>query len=204
MPLAPILLILAQASGPVVTPLVLPTTQDYALVALPPASTGAATVRITRRTGSDQLDCTPSAITGGTAIAVASCRLAMMKMGWMAAVKDRNGQDGTIPVVRLFWEPAPSTFQGDMGGATPIALDGKAPIASDPDKAATALQSDYTVRLDATGRPRSCRITQSSGTRRYDDTAGLVAMGQRYLPALDDQGRPRETEVKSWVRFTDR
>ena len=154
MPLAPILLILAQASGPVATPLVLPTTQDYALVALPPASTGAATVRITRRTGSDQLDCTPSAIVGGTAIAVASCRLAMMKMGWMAAVKDRNGQDGTIPVVRLFWEPAPSTFQGDMGGATPIALDGKAPIASDPDKAATALQSDYTCLLYTSPSPR--------------------------------------------------
>ncbi len=128
----------------------------------------------------------------------------MMKMGWMSAIRGRDGHDLTVPIVRILWEPAPASFQGDFGGATPIATDGRPPMEDTADPAAADLQSDYTVRLDASGLPRSCRITRSSGSRKHDDTACLVAMGQRYLPALDGKGQPRETQVKSWVRFTDR
>jgi hypothetical protein len=173
-------------------------------VALPPEAAGWATVKIARRDGTDQLDCAPTDIVGGTGIAVASCRLIMMKLGWIAAVRRKDGTPMTVPIFRVLWEPAPPSFQTDFGGATPLAMDGKSPVDGKLSREANNLLSHYTTRLDATGRPRSCRITKSSGTRKYDDTACLVALGQRYLPALDDQGRPRETDIRSWVSFVDR
>lgn len=192
------------ASVDPVTPIALPTSQDYALVALPPQARGAATVRVTRRTGTDQLDCMPTDIIGDTPIAVASCNLIMMKMGWMAAVTRKDGTDMSVPVFRVLWEPAPASFQSDFGGATPLALDGKSPSESAGPNPATDLLSHYATPIDATGHPLSCRITLSSGTRKYDETTCLIAMGQRYLPAIDKQGRARRTDVRSWVRFVDR
>lgn len=180
----------------------LPTSQDYALLSVPAQAHGAATVTVTRRSDSDRLDCTPTDIVGGKEIAVASCRLAMMKMGWITAMTNHDGRALQVPVLRVLWEPAPASFDGDLGGTTPLAMDGKAPI--EGSKRTTDSLTRYTSTIDATGHPTSCTITQSSGQRAQDEKACLIAMGQRYLPALDAQGQPTGTQVRSWVRWRDR
>ncbi|MBA4756429.1 MAG: hypothetical protein H2050_16510 [Sphingobium sp.] len=185
-----------------IIPIALPTAQDYALVSLRADATGEAIVAIVRRGDTDQIDCSPTDIVGGREIAVASCKLIMSKMGWILAVQRRDGRPLTVPKMRVMWEPAPSSFHSDFGGTTPLAVDGNPPITGTTRP--TDLTSEYMTEVDATGRPTSCRIEKSSGNRKYDDQSCLVAMGQRYLPAIDAAGHPVKTMVQSWVRWRDR
>lgn len=185
-----------------IIPLALPTAQDYTLVALRADAVGEAIVTIAQRGDTDQIDCTPTDIVGGRDIAVASCKLIMSKMGWILAVRPRDGSRLTVPRIRVMWDPAPSSFRSDFGGTTPLAVNGVAPIAGTARP--TDLTSDYMTDVDATGRPTSCRIKKSSGNRKYDDQSCLVAMGQRYLPAINGAGQPVPAQVQSWVRWRDR
>ncbi|MBJ7444711.1 MAG: energy transducer TonB [Sphingobium sp.] len=185
-----------------IIPIALPTTQDYALVALRADAVGEAIVTIAQRGDTDQIDCTPTDIVGGRDIALASCKLIMSKMGWILAVSRHDGSKLTVPKMRVMWEPAPWSFRSDFGGTTPLAVDGNPPITGTTRP--TDQTSDYITDIDATGRPTSCRIKKSSGNREYDDTSCLVAMGQRYLPAINSAGQPVTTQVQSWVRWRDR
>lgn len=206
---APILFFLAalpDGSAPQVearpTPVAIPTVEDYALVSLAPDAVGEATVNITRRGDTDQLDCTPTDIRGGATIAVASCRLVMLKLGWLPTIKGHDGRPLTIPELRIWWEPPPHAFNSDFGGATPIDPSGNIP--GEPQSHASDTTSRYTTDLDASGKPVACRITASSGNRDHDETACLIAMGQSYMPAIDPTGTPKRTTVKSYVLWRDR
>jgi hypothetical protein len=136
------------------TPVAIPTAQDYGLVSLASDAVGEATVTVTRRGDTDQLDCSPTDIRGGAAIAIASCRLVMLKLGWLPTVKRHDGRPLAIPRLRIWWKPPPPTFRSDFGGATPIDPGGE--IAGEPTSHATGTISRYTSDIDAMGKPVAC------------------------------------------------
>jgi len=90
---------------------------------------------------------------------------------------------------------------GSGGGTSARLLRGAISDSDYPPAARRArLEGSVTVRftVDATGRPRGCAVTRSSGSTDLDTTTcRLIEARFRYAPARDASGRPAE-EVRGW------
>lgn len=178
---------------------------DYALVGLAPATKGQAIVETLFDPNAEQLTCKAEAVRGGNALGHASCKLVLMKMGWVPGLKQADGKPLQIPKMLIRWTPdeqrpkSPDGFREERDGTTPI---DPAAWVTDQDYPPTSVQgrSELRIAVNERGLPADCQITKSAGSALLDNKGcELIASRARFMPALGPDGTPRAATFKSRI-----
>jgi TonB family protein len=102
------------------------------------------------------------------------------------------------------WNPRPGVAPTPQryGGAIPISPESWVFTDDYPSSELGGPGGKVTAAFDigVDGRPANCTIAISSGARAFDDrTCAVIIRRARFIPAIDDSGRPRATSANHTI-----